>query len=89
MTTPFDVSLTARERDRLAVLRTIALAHADAEKVQVWRVDMLALLDAVDRLAAAPRVESLSLFQGPIKARFLAGAMTVHQGRRGTRGRQW
>lgn len=47
--------LSRRELDRLAVLRVIALAYPDREKVEVFRADVLDLLTVVDRLAAEPR----------------------------------
>src|SRR5829696_7853359 len=72
--------LTQRERDRLAVMRVIALAaDPEAVKVEVWRADLLALLEAVDRLAYPVRIGSLMVVHGPTPGACLAGNMTVHQ----------
>lgn len=70
--------VTRRELDRLAVLRVVALAYPDREKVEVFRSDVLDLLAVVDRLMAEPRAETLNVFQTPTSA-FLSGSMTVHQ----------
>lgn len=50
--------VTRRELDRLAVLRVVALAYPDREKVEVFRVDVLDLLAVVDRLSADSRPET-------------------------------
>ena len=52
--------LSGRELDRLAVLRVIALAYPDREKVEVFRSDVLDLLAVVDRLSASVRPAAAS-----------------------------
>lgn len=70
--------MSRRELDRLAVMRVVALAYPDREKVEVFRADVLDLLAVVDRLAAEPRAETLNVFHSPTSA-FLSGSMTVYQ----------
>ena len=72
--------LTARDQQHLAVLRVTAMA-ADprAAKLQVRRVDLLALLAAVDRLAQQPPAQSVTVINGSIPAAFFGGSITAHQ----------
>lgn len=79
-----EARLSRRELERLAVLRVIALAEPESAKVAVWRADLVALLDAVDRLSQSPsqsvRVESVMLVQAPTNPMLIAGtATTVNQ----------
>lgn len=56
-------------------------AASEVSQLQVRRADVVALLGAVDRLVQVSRVESLRVVQGPVSPGFLAGTMTIHQGR--------
>jgi hypothetical protein len=72
--------LTAREQEHLAVLRVTAMAaDPQAAKVPVRRVDVLALLAAVDRLAQRSTVDAVTVVNGSIPAAFFAGSITVYQ----------
>lgn len=71
---PLEVS--RRELDRLAVLRVIALAYPDREKVEVFRADVLDLLNVVDRLMAGPRVDTVTVFNDA-KGNFQSGSIIV------------
>jgi hypothetical protein len=71
--------LTSQERDRLAVLRVVAMAAApDAVKVQVWLTDLLVLLEVVDRLMQAPLTETHAFGTGAVGGSYIAGEATVH-----------
>jgi hypothetical protein len=74
-------TVTRRELDRLALLRVMALAHPDREKVEVFRSDVLDLLAVVDRLTMAPRAHTMvtvTMGQPPTVA-LMTGPVTVHQ----------
>ena len=72
--------LTAREQEHLAVLRvTVMAADPQAAKIEVRRVDVLAVLAAVDRLAQRSNVDALTVVNGSIPAAFFAGSITVYQ----------
>ena len=68
--------VSRRELDRLAVLRVIALAYPDREKVEVFRADLLDLLNVVDRLMAGPRVDTVTVFHDA-KGNFQSGSIIV------------
>ena len=77
-----EFGLTAAEREHLAVLRVSAMAHDRATvKIEVRRIDVLAVLAAVDRLAVSsdgPAVRTR--LRGGVGTAFFARTVVIFGG---------